>query len=292
MANAIQKSGYSAAQLATIRRTVAKDCNDTEFDLYMEAARSYKLDPFRKQIIAQIFNKDKPDKRQMTLIITRDGYRVKAQRCGNYRPASAPAVFEIDKDLEGPTNPKGILCARVELHWRDPSGEWFPVIGEAYWDEFVPLDFKGNLTGQWKKMPRVMIGKCAEAQALRAGWPDEFSGLYFEEEMAGVEARMTASEAVAEAEKQERLQMLGGADAIMASFDTATNILERVSVDAFADRCAEFIQNSEPADVYEWSIQNREPLKDFWANRKADALELKKLIEAKTAQHVNGAINA
>ena len=96
---------YSASQLATIKRTVASDTNDLEFDLFMEAARSYGLDPFRRQISAIVFSKDKPDKRKMSIIVNRDGLRAIAQRCGDYRPASGPAVFDIDPDAKGPDNP-------------------------------------------------------------------------------------------------------------------------------------------------------------------------------------------
>ena len=48
---------YTGAQLMTIKRTVASDTNDMEFDLFMEAARSYGLDPFRRQISAIVFSK-------------------------------------------------------------------------------------------------------------------------------------------------------------------------------------------------------------------------------------------
>ncbi len=50
-------------------------------------------------------------------------------------------------------------------------------------------------------MGRVMIAKCAEAQALRRGWPDVLSGLYGEEELHAVKlADQTASEALRAAE--------------------------------------------------------------------------------------------
>lgn len=197
MATAIMQSGFNAAQLRTIKQTVAKDTNPTEFDLFMEACRSYGLDPFRKQIFAVVYAKDKPDKRKMSIIVSRDGQRVIASRCKDYRPASDPAAIIYDQELKGPLNPKGILSVTVKLWKQDNKGEWYPVIGEAYWDEFAPItDEWGendqgkwartgkkalDSSGQWAKMPVVMITKCAESQALRAGWPEQFGNVYSEE---------------------------------------------------------------------------------------------------------------
>ena len=291
---------YTASQMRTIKHTVAADTNAQEFDLFLEAARSYGLDPFRRQISAIVFSKDNPQKRRMTIIVGRDGLRSIAQRCGDYRPASKPAHFDIDETLKGPTNPHGIVRCGVELYKRDKNGERFPVYGEAYWDEFAPVKDEwaydqqagkrkptGNQTleGQWAKMPRLMIQKCAEAQALRAGWPDGFSGLYAEEEMDQARARemrdVTPSEAV-EQENMHRRQNALGNRAILMSMDQ-TGVLQRVPVGDVADRCFGFIRDHEPEEVHAWQIQNREALKEFWAVEPNDALEVKKAIEAKTA---------
>lgn len=289
---------YSASQLATIRRTVAADTNDTEFDLFINAARSYGLDPFRRQISAIVFNKEN-SRRRMAIIVGRDGLRAIAQRNGDYRPASGPAHFETDPDLKSPANPLGIVMCGVTLHKRDGNGDWHPVYGEAYWDEFAPVkdewtfdeqSRRSKRTGQqavdgnWKKMPRLMIQKCAEAQALRAGWPDAFSGLYAEEELDQARAReaqdITPSEEVKAESMHQRQNMLGDRAILMTLDDSG--VMQRIPVGQVADRCMEFINDHEPERVYAWSIQNREALREFWAVSPNDALEVKRVMEAKT----------
>ena len=317
MANALQLSGFSGSQIALIRNTVAKDCNDQEFNLFFEAAKAYGLDPFRKQISALVFNKDKADKRQMAIIVSRDGYRVIAQRCKNYRPASEPAAIEYDKELISPANPKGIVKATVKLWQQDNTGQWFPVIGEAYWDEFAPMkdaadeydwvdtgetwpdtgkpkkkkvprgdSFKA-VDGNWARMPVVMITKCAESQALRAGWPDQFGGVYAEEELHRAEADLTAADIVAQEAENSRIARIGG-HGVLFSFDPS-GVLENVPVGQAADRCVEFVGRSTQEEVYRWSIQNRAALAQFWAAAPGDALEVKKLLEKKLEGFRQGA---
>ena len=77
---------FSAQQLALIRRTVAKDCNPSEFDLFVEICKRVRLDPFRRQIYAQVYSKNSIDKRQMVVITGIDGFRAVAARNNNYRP--------------------------------------------------------------------------------------------------------------------------------------------------------------------------------------------------------------
>ncbi|HNB27515.1 MAG TPA: phage recombination protein Bet [Alphaproteobacteria bacterium] len=297
MATAIEASGYNAAQLRTIKHTVAADTNDLEFDLFMEACRSYGLDPFRKQIHAVVYSKDKPDKRKMSIIVSRDGLRVLAQRCNDYRPASEPARIEYDDGSKGPANPKGIVSATVTLWKQDNRGEWYPVIGEAYWDEFAPIidewawdDAKGkraptgkkSVEGNWAKMPIVMITKCAESQALRAGWPDQFGNIYSEEEMTRLAVDQTATETLREMEKSEREARIGGRGVLMV-FDDAMK-LEKVPMGNIADRCLEFVKQATPDEAHAFRIRNENSLREFWAHSPADALAVKKALDAKEAQ--------
>jgi len=305
---------HTARQVALIKSTVAKDCNDEEFNLFFEVARGKGLDPFLGQIIPMIFSKNKADKRKMTIIISRDGQRVIAQRCGDYRPASRVPEYEIDLALKGPTNPQGIVSATVFLWKQDPkTADWYEVAGQAYWDEFAPLSYPASAylyeytgdtwpngdpketktlkpdakqvlddSGNWARMPRLMIAKCAEMQALRAGWPAQFSGLYGEEEMDKARlADMAASEIVSAEREEQRLKAIGGADAITVTWGDGW-ALENVPVGKFADRAAEFIRDSDAQTVSKWQQANRAGLQQFWARSPADAHDIKKLIEAKT----------
>ena len=303
MATALAISGYNAAQLRTIRQTVARDANDTEFDLFMEACRSYRLDPFRKQIVTVIFNKNNAEKRQQSIIVSRDGLRVLAQRCGDYRPASEPAAFVYDEALRGPCNPLGIVSCTVRLWKQDKRDDWFPVVGEAYWDEFAPVkdewayDREQNkrvptgqkaldASGNWAKMPRVMIQKCAESQALRAGWPDQFGNIYSEEEMDRLHAEASAAEVLHEHERKEREARIGGPGVLMVFDDTAQ--LQKVPMGQVMDRCMEFLRSASPEEAHKFRVRNEAPLREFWSHNPSDALELKKAIEAKEATLVSG----
>lgn len=302
MANAIQASGFTASQIATIKATVAADTNHTEFDLFMEACRAYGLDPFRKQIFALVYSKNDPAKRKMSIIVSRDGYRILAQRCGDYRPASEPAQIAYDEAAKSETNPKGIVSATVRLWKQDNKGEWYPVIGEAYWDEFAPLkdewaeNDRGqrrptgkktlDATGNWARMPIVMITKCAESQALRAGWPDQFGSIHSEEEMEHIAVSESASEALERHHREERQARVGGPGLMLVFDDTMK--MEKVSFGAAADRILEHIQNAEPIEAHTFRIRNEHSLRDLWAHDAAAALEVKKAIEAKEAKLAGG----
>ena len=297
MATAIDASGYNPAQIRTIKATVAADTSPLEFDLFMEACRSYRLDPFRKQIHAVVYNKDKPDKRKMSIIVSRDGLRVLAQRCNDYRPASEPATITYDAGLEGPTNPKGIVSATVRLWKQDNRGDWYPVVGEAYWDEFAPVkdiwaaDETGRRKptgakeldqGNWSKMPIVMITKCAESQALRAGWPDQFGNIHAEEEMDRLSSDHSATETLEAFERAEREARVGGRGLLMV-FDDAMK-LEKVPMGQVADRCLEFVKSSSPEEAHKFRVLNEDALREFWAYSPSDALTLKREFEAKEKQ--------
>lgn len=291
-------SKFSNPQIALIQR-MNSDCNADEFNQFMHVAATLGLDPLKKQIYAFVFNKDKPDKRRMSIIVGIDGFRAIADRSGNYRPDDkAPRYVTDPEKIDKDKNPLGLVSAEVTVYKRS-HGDWWPVVGEAYWEEIAPLveggkwqqndqtgrrEFIGN--GQvmldpkkdnWRKMPRLMLAKCAEAQAIRRAWPDDLSAIYSDEEMDRAKTiDLTATELAEAANVERRLELIGGADGIM--FDMGEG-LTRLKLGEAHDRIMEAFGKMQPHEILQWKNTNRVPLNEFWVRHKTDALPIKQFIE-------------
>jgi phage recombination protein Bet len=309
-------AGWSPRQLATIKQTVASDTNDVEFDLFIEYAKAKKLDPFSKQIIAVVYSKDDPKKRKMTIIVTQDGQRVLASRCRDYRPAETEPEFVYKDELKGPTNPLGIEKCTVKLWKQDNTQAWHPVIGWAYWTDYVPIKTSGDAfewvetgetypdsgrpkkrkqlkagadvsklqalddSGNWAKMPRVMLAKCANMVALRAGWPETFDGVYGEEELDRQRAAdLSASEMVEQEREARRMKSIAMSDDELPLVGD-DGLLSFLPVGRYGDHILMNARNcTELSELDAVQSRNREGLQRFWAKYKDDALQVRKQID-------------
>lgn len=293
---------FTGRQLDLIRHTVAKDCSPDEFNLFIAAAQRAGLDPFRRQIAALVFNKQRPEKRRLAIITGIDGLRALAARSGRYRPDEAEPQISYLPELKAATNPLGIEKALVRIFIRDEGGgDWRPVAGVAYWDEFAPITeewVEDLATGRrrptgkrvldaassWARMGRVMIAKCAEAQALRKAFPEDLSGLYENSELDQARAADLAPTDIIEvAHTQDRLQKIGAAGAITFQL-SPTAPLEPIPVGQVADRVIEAYCGFDGAEARWFESANRASLQEFWARSKADALELKREMDRRRNQ--------
>lgn len=301
---------YDPAQLGLIRRTVAADTTPDEFNMFIEIAKRAGLDPFRRQLYCVVYNKDDDKKRKVSFITGIDGFRAVAARNGDYRPDDAEPEFTIDEARKNPSNPAGLVKAVVKAFKRHGT-EWHPVVGVAYWTEFAPMkldDFEWVDTGEkwpdtgkpkkkkvpkegaspvpsgkWADMPFVMLAKCAEAQALRKGWPEDLSGIYSPEEMERPMLDVTPTEAIAQHEQEQRMIRIGASNTVPILWEAGKPI-EAVPVGELADRVLALLKTAEsPTQVEVWRDANQVGLNQFWALHKSDALELKKAIEARIA---------
>lgn len=286
-------------QIDLIRRTVAKDCDNAELDQFIHICRAVRLDPLRRQIYAFVFNKQDPKKRQMTIVTSIAGYRAIADRTGAYRPGPTEVMTDVTM-IDAATNPRGISHA-VATVYKHSHGEWHDVTETAYWEEFAPLKevWKDNQpTGKfvldpkkdgWRRMPRVMIEKCAEAKALRRAWPDDFAGLAMEDEMErAFTIDATATELADAAAAEKRLELIGGGNKLTIDWcDGAGNVREPIGT--FGDKAIKYIREN-PAMAAEFTERNEGNLREYWAYDKSGALAVKVEIDkAKTTAAVQEA---
>ncbi len=292
------QASFTPTQLNLIKRTIAPDTNDDEFSQFVWTAAKLNLDPLRRQIYAFVFSKNDPKKRCMSIITGIDGFRAIAERTGNYRPDEDEPTYQIDAEAKSPTNPIGLVKATVRVY-KFSHGGWHRVTASAYWDEYAPIkdewaydDEQGkrvptgkqtlDTTGNWGKMPRLMLAKVAEALALRKAWPDDFSAVYAAEEIDRARAfdDMTPAEMAAQGAVEDRLERVKATNTILFQFDP-NDPLEAIPLGKIADRVFAFLRENaeEPATVAVWNERNRHALREFWARSPGDALEVKKAVE-------------
>lgn len=164
-----------------LRELLPNDLDDNEFEVFLAMCGRSGLDPFAKQIYAIARKVD--GRQRLTIQTSIDGFRLIAHRTREYEGQEPPQWCGQDgkwMDLWIPSRDEPYpFAARVGV-WR--KGNRQPEWGIARWASFAQY-YKGEPTSMWKKMPDHMLAKCAEALALRKGFPQELSGLYTRDEM-------------------------------------------------------------------------------------------------------------
>lgn len=304
---------FTDAQLKIIRRSVARLCTPAEFDEFMAVAALCGLDPLRRQITPLIVAADDPVRRRLIPWTTIDGLRIIAARNGDYRPMSEAPFIEYDETcIDQAANPLGVVRAEVRA-WKAHDGAWHAVAGEAWWDEYAPVHSGGSapktpppdneparsdagapgaaalnggaqLDPAWRRMGRVMIAKCAEAQALRRGWPDLLSGLYGEEELHALRlGEHTASELLRTArDREEEARKASRKLWFSCGPDAALRPVPVSDIECFVSAVYQSAQTS--AEIERFDRDNRQCLTSYWEWMPTEALRLKVLRQARSAE--------
>lgn len=187
---------YTEKQIGLLRQLVG-NVSDQEFGVFMETCERTGLDPFRRQIHALTHGG------KVTAVISIDGFRTLAERTGKYVGQKSAEYCGEDGIWTDswPDNNTPPVAARVAVLRSDFKK---PCYATAYYSESVQAG------PAWKKMPRRMLAKVAEAQAIRQAFPLDLSGLYVTEELPAQAPNVAPAAPAPKAEAQTSWEVTDG----------------------------------------------------------------------------------
>lgn len=152
-----------------------KPRSDEDLLLFLYVCKRTGLDPLTKQIYAVFRWDSRLGREKMTIQAGIDGMRLVAQ-CTNGYVGQDDVIYD-DESKKYPGK------ATVTVY-KQMGGQRVPFTASARWGEYCQTDKSGLPTSMWAKMPYLMLGKCAEALALRKAFPNKLSGIYTPEELS------------------------------------------------------------------------------------------------------------
>jgi len=158
------------AMMKLLADDICKGANPMQLAYFAHVCNARGLNPFAKQIY--YINRGG----QWSIQTAIDGFRLCAARSGDYDGQGDTEYCGNDGVWRtvwlAKENPR---AARATVYRKSSTR---PTSAVALFDEYAPSGGP-----KWKTMPVHMLGKCAEAQALRKAFPAELSGIYAPEEM-------------------------------------------------------------------------------------------------------------
>jgi len=254
---------WTIGQARVLCRTLAPGLSPDEFKLFAMRCESTGLDPFQGQIHAVKRSSSTGDAK-VSFQTGIDGFRLTAHRTKACQGIDDPVfTYAPGDDLQ--EHPLTASCTVYRL----VGGERCPFSATVRFSEYDPGGKQGFM---WKSKPHIMLGKCAEAVALRKGFPSDLSALYIDEEMHQADAP-------------------SGADALNAQLTEPKAPASDEPVDA------DFADVKPPDDVPEIQVNEEMSEMDKAIAKAVDIVQamptqdqndiMDKLVELKTVEEVN-----
>ena len=170
----------------TVRKyLVSGDGNvsEQEIMMFLTLCKYQRLNPFLREVYLIKYSNSKP----ATVVVGKDVHVKRAAKHAQFDGLESGVITEKDGKIterEGSFKPEGetIVGGWAIGHRKD----WgTPRKITVSFSEYVGKKQDGTINSTWTKMPGTMMVKVAEAQCLRAMFPEELQALYNAEEMGG-----------------------------------------------------------------------------------------------------------
>lgn len=212
------QSFWSEKQISALKALGLANASNGDLAFFFHQAQRTGLDPFARQI----YMIERGGRYGIQTSI--DGLRIIAQRSGEYAGQAGPYWCGDDGQWTDvwlkPTPP---TAAKVGVYRAGFSDALWAV---AKWDSYA------QNSPIWKKMPDLMLAKCAESLALRKAFPNDMSGLYTDEEMGQadshvVEAKIKPQKVELKAVESEPIVVIDiNWESVLSDVDNATSLSE------------------------------------------------------------------
>lgn len=187
MANEIVKFESATGQEVTftaddVRHRICPNLDDKELAFVMALCQSQRLNPFTKDVYITKFG-DKPAQ----IVTGKEVFTKRAQANPRFDGMEA-GITVMREGCSEPIRRDGSLVMPGETligGWSKVyvKGYRVPIFDEVSFAEYAGRKRDGSLNSMWASKGATMIRKVALCHALREAFPDEFQGLYGEEEM-------------------------------------------------------------------------------------------------------------
>lgn len=159
----------------------AETVTEQEIVMFMQLCKCQHLNPFlREAYLIKYGNQP------ATIVTGKAALEKRAARCKNFAGFEAGVVVQKD-GCELEYRPGSLVLNGEELvgGWCDVhvAGYKVPVRAVVSMSEYVGRKKDGTVNSQWQSKPATMIRKVAKMQALREAFPEDFAGMYSEEEL-------------------------------------------------------------------------------------------------------------
>lgn len=211
----VARTDFQQEQRDLIRNTVAPEATQAEFDLFLEIAARYQLNPLTGEIYLAKMGGTNGGGGRFTMLVGRDGFLAIANRNPDFRGIESDVVHEFDtfkKTKDGVIHEYEMGSGGEMPRDKPPEADGEPGVvmpsikkrgaivgawaivhrqGRVPTFFFAPYASYAKNHGPWKQYPDAMIRKVAIANALREAF--NLSGLYHESEIEQLRAEQAGS---------------------------------------------------------------------------------------------------